>query len=45
MLNTLSGSPVRDIVIGRVVHKAQIKVNQEGAEATAATGIHYYYPF
>lgn len=39
MLDTSSGSSVTDMVIGRVVHKAQIKVNQLGAEAAAATGM------
>lgn len=33
-----TGAPIADLTIGRVVHKAQIKVDQKGAEAAAATG-------
>lgn len=36
-----TSTPVTNLVIGRVVHKAQIKVTQLGAEATAATGTYF----
>lgn len=41
MLDTSSGTSA-SMVIARVVHKAQIEVNQVGAEAAAATGMYWY---